>query len=264
MPDSFEDLSAYLDDELDDGERAAVDAFLARSPEARAELDELAATRRLLRSLPAVTPRQPLVVAGDPLAAATRARRRARLRRLATATLAAAAAWLVVLSVGVRVGRLPVVPDIAQLRAQHASAAPLDGFAPMSSAELDDPAVLADIGHDMVLSGLFQRDDLVHARYSDGVHAVSVFHEPGEVNWDAMGGDGQVTMMSEGPVWTGEIDGNDVVVTERGDLVVTIIADDAVGSDMAMAVSEMVPRMEMRESLWSRLRQAPGNLLDRF
>jgi hypothetical protein len=264
MPDSFEDLSAYLDDELDAGERAAVDALLARSPEARAELDELAETRRLLRSLPAVTPRRPLVVAADPVAATMQGRSRTRLRRLASATLAAAAVWLVVLSVGVSVGELPVVPDIAQLRAQHASAAPLDGFAPMSSEELDDPAVLADIGHDMVLSGLFQREDLVHARYSDGVHVVSVFHQPGEVDWDAMEGDGQVTMMPEGAVWTGEIDGNDVVVTERGDLVVTIIADDAVGSDMAMAVSEMVPPMEMRESLWSRLRKAPSNLLDRL
>jgi anti-sigma factor RsiW len=45
-------LSGYLDDELTSDERVTVEAELARSPEWRAVLDELRATRALLRALP--------------------------------------------------------------------------------------------------------------------------------------------------------------------------------------------------------------------
>jgi anti-sigma factor RsiW len=45
-------LSGYVDDELTPDERAAVEAELAQSPEWRAVLDELRATRTMLRALP--------------------------------------------------------------------------------------------------------------------------------------------------------------------------------------------------------------------
>ncbi len=188
---------------------------------------------------------------------------RPRIRRLAVAALAAAAVWVVVVAVGLGLGSVPLVPDVDALRAQHAAAAPREGFVAMPMEDLDDPAVMSDIGHDMVLSDLYASGDLVHARYSDGDHAVSVFHEPGRVGWDDLPASGSMKMMDDGPLWWGEMGGSDVLVFERGDLVVTVVVDPGLGDDMAMAVVEMVPPVEVSESLWSRLADAPGNVMDR-
>jgi Putative zinc-finger len=51
----LEQLSAYLDDELDETERAALDEHLATCEECRGLLAELRETRSLLRALPAPT-----------------------------------------------------------------------------------------------------------------------------------------------------------------------------------------------------------------
>lgn len=45
-------LSAYLDGELSDSERAAVDRLLARDARVRAQLDELRQTVEMVRALP--------------------------------------------------------------------------------------------------------------------------------------------------------------------------------------------------------------------
>ena len=45
-------LSAYLDDELNERERAAVERLVARDPRARAQLEELRRTVDLVRGLP--------------------------------------------------------------------------------------------------------------------------------------------------------------------------------------------------------------------
>lgn len=252
-------LSAYLDDELDGAERAEVDARLVESPELRTELAELAATRRLLRDLPPVTPSRPLSL---PAGAATpRAHRR---RRLGIALVGVAAIWLVVLSIGVGLGRLPVIPDVEQFSAQHATADPVGGFVPMESDDMDDPAVMDDIGHGMVRDGVFMRGDVVYTRYSDGSHVLSVFHQPGTVDWNAMPDMGTVEMMPEGPLWHGAVGGNEVMVTQRGDLVVTVVVGDDMDDDMAMQASMAVPEVDIDESLWSRLRSAPANLIDRI
>jgi hypothetical protein len=63
-------------------------------------------------------------------------------------------------------------------------------------------------------------------------------------------------------VWTTQMDGSAVLITERGDLVVTVVADGDMEDEMAMAVSEMVPPVEMSQSAWSILKEAPGNFID--
>jgi hypothetical protein len=267
--DPTELLSAYLDGELDPSEQVEMEAWLARSADMRRELAELSATKTLVRTLPSV---EPLRRVGSGMLGPVNAESTApaglpgvvnRRRRLALTTLAVAAVWMVILSVGVGVGRLPVVPDIEALSAQHASASPMEGFEAMSSDEMaDDPGVMADIGHEMVLADLYQRDELVHARYSDGLHAVSIFHQPGRVDWASLPVSGEVAMMPTGRVWTTQMDGSAVLITERGDLVVTVVADGDMEDEMAMAVSEMVPPVEMSQSAWSRLKEAPGNFID--
>ncbi len=256
---SRELLSAYIDGELDDDERARVARDLAASPELQQELAELAATRAMLRDLPAVAPRQPLTIT------LPGRRRRPGGRRFATAVAAAAAVWVLILSVGVSLGSLPVVPDVDQLAVRHASAAESDmAFVEMEPEAMDDPAIMSDIGHGMGLEAVYQAGALVQARYSDGAHAVSIFHEPGQVDWEELPRSGTLEMMDEGPVWRGSMDDTEVLVTERGDLVVTVVTDGDMAEEMAMTASHMVPEVEMSRSWWDRQRDAPANLWNRL
>ncbi len=86
-------LSAWLDGALEPWERAAVEDHVRRCPECLAELEELAATRALLRSLPVrCAPAALCRSAADVLA-------RRRPRRLARAGLAVAATLAGLLSV---------------------------------------------------------------------------------------------------------------------------------------------------------------------
>lgn len=256
-------LSAYLDDELTATERDSVDSALLGSTELCRDLDELRATRTILRGLPEVEPRRPLVPQVPPATAVGGTR---RPRRLALSVLSVAAVWLVVLSIGVNLGSLPVVPDVDQLALQHASASSGEmDFRPMTSEQMaGDPAVLGDIGSGMVREGIFQSGDLVQVRYSDGSHAVSVFHQPGELDLDDMPDSGEVAMMPTGPAWVMQMHGMDVLVTQRGDLIVTVVADSGVDHTMTVTASTMVPEVKMDRSLWDRILDAPGNLLDRF
>lgn len=256
-------LNAYLDDELAFDERAAVELALADSVDLRRDLAELRATRGLLRDLGPVNPRRPLV---QPDRATVRGPVRMRKRRFATALAGAAAVWLVVLSVGIGIGSLPVVPDVDQLALQHASAASnVMEFQEMTLEQMeDDVAILDDLGHGMVRESIFQSDELVQVRYSDGVHAISIFHMPGEVAWDDMPASGQVGTVDQAPVWTTTMDALDVLVVERGGLVVIVVADGDMDQEMTMTASTMVPEVEPDKSLWSRAKDAPGNLIDRL
>lgn len=262
MSDISDLLNAYLDGELGDDERVSVESALRESAEVKLELGELSATRAMLRGLGAVEPRRPITL--DTQAKRGHSGGARRGGRLAIAVAGVAAVWLLVLSVGVSLGSLPVVPQVDQLALQHASADTID-FQPMTIDQMaDDPAVLDDIGLGMRREAIFQSGELVQVRYSDGEHAVSIFHQRGEVAWDDMPDSGSVAMMPEGPIWTSTMDGYDVLVTQRGDLVVTVVADGDMDNEMTMAASAMVPEVDMGSGLWSRVMDAPGNVVDRF
>lgn len=260
---SHELLNAYLDGELEPADRARVERELADSVELRRELAELDATRSLLRGLPAVEPSRPFQ---RPAAMPTPAR---RPRRIGTAVAAVAAIWVFVLGVGVSLGSLPIVPEVEQLALQHAAAEEGDmtmGFEPMDMKKMmdDDPAVIPEIGHGMGLDSVYQADELVQARYSDGEHAVSIFHERGEVDWDDMPEYGEVEMMGDTPIWRTSMSGVTVLVVERGDLVITVVADGDMEDEMATMAGTMVPKVDDDASWWARLKAAPGNLIDRI
>ena len=102
-PELSEDLlSAYVDDELDDETRAALDARLATSPEWRAILDEVrAAARGGARPCPASRWRPPPGTASSPRSPPTnphptrpRPRRRSPLLRLRRAATTRPARWI--------------------------------------------------------------------------------------------------------------------------------------------------------------------------
>ena len=108
-------LSAYLDDELAPAARREVETHLARCPECRAELDEVAAARRAIRILPVHGAPRPLV----------RTAPRATVRR-------GRAAWAAVAAVAAAVAMfLPREPDVApslpSLADSHAARASVTG-----------------------------------------------------------------------------------------------------------------------------------------
>ncbi len=128
-------LSAYLDDELDPGPRARVEARLARSVRWRVELEEIRAAREAVRALRALDAPAPawarildavataddLAPHGPDLRRGDAARPRSHTRWVGGAVAAAVAASLVFVAV------LPsdddVVPDVAAFVDAHSASA---------------------------------------------------------------------------------------------------------------------------------------------
>jgi anti-sigma factor RsiW len=113
-------LSAYLDGELDAGERDTVDGYLAESSEWRAERDEVAFARDALRGLPVHEARPGFwqdILSAD--MAKARGRRRSRVLAAATAAVAVAAvviASLVIPSPDRVTPRVPALSDSHAVR----------------------------------------------------------------------------------------------------------------------------------------------------
>jgi anti-sigma factor RsiW len=144
-------LSAYLDGELTDEERAAVEARLAESPEWRAQLAEIDEVRHLVRGMP-VRNAPPGVLqppAVDPRAPAAGTATVSPLRRhwRPVAAVAAVAAVLVAIVV-VTPHRATTHPSVAALANEHAARAseggdPVTGLAGIA-AERSGPSTVAD------------------------------------------------------------------------------------------------------------------------
>lgn len=287
--DPSELLSAYLDDELTADERAFVEGALEASPELRRELDELRATQTLLRALPLVEPKGgPLHVVADDVVVSDDGRpaigaeapagdapvvsldRHRRRRTFVGAALGAvAAALLVVVGVGATLDPMPIAPSVEEFAAVHmGTSGNVAAFDGMDGDTMDDPAVLAGLGDGLDRMAVSARDDLVHTVYSDGTHEVSVFHEPGVVDWESLPADGEMIVDGSIKTWTGVRDEAVVAITERGDLMVVVVADAGMGTDVAkekaMEAVEMVPQVSVSRSLWDRLGDAPGNVIDRI
>jgi len=158
-------LSAYLDGELSDAERAAVDAQLEVSAEWRAELAEVESVRAIVRGLPArdappgfwdrvlahveaeaEADSEAEVPAADvappvPITAARGARRGARSNRgrVVTWFAGAAAAVVAVVVVVALPGQHTVKPNVTAVVTQHGASIantgdPISGLAPMGLA----------------------------------------------------------------------------------------------------------------------------------
>jgi anti-sigma factor RsiW len=121
-------LSAYVDNELDAGARADVEARLAASSEWRAVLDEVRETRDAVRGLPPVAAppgfwERVLSTDADVVDLAAARARRSRVHRWTA--LAAATAAAAVLGVAVVPRAQPVEPPLATLTQVHAERASL-------------------------------------------------------------------------------------------------------------------------------------------
>jgi len=214
-------LSAYLDDELNAAERSRVDAAILGDPKLRAELDGLAVARDLVRDLPLLELPERLseqLTARTPLGPVVRPRRRARTRAFALSALASVAFWGMVATSG---GVTAVTPDLAGVVGAHALA-----VAKPVAAEADPSIMFTAPGSvdrfELVYAG--RRGKLAHAMYTDGSTEISVFEQPGRIDWSKVPNVGERFDLADSDGWTGQVEGQEVMLIERGGMVYTLVA----------------------------------------
>jgi hypothetical protein len=242
-PELHELFDAYLDDELTPDERAAVEELLRRSAAARAEVEGIQRVRDLVRGLPAVEP---------PFGFFERMelprKRGPRSRAGVAASLVGAAAAVMMIIVGLTPGRVaPPIDDFverhhAMLVSDPASLDVGDGYDPMSDDRMDDTprpfAAPEGLPAGYRRQAVYTKPEVWHVVYSDGRNMVSVFQQPGLVDWDSMPEDGDRMMMGDDKVWVAG-DDRRLVVLERSGLVVTVVG--RVPKEDALLVAGSMP-----------------------
>lgn len=253
-------LSAWLDGELSATERADVDDELARSASLRAERDELAAVRGLVRSLPLVEPPFGFLERlGRPVNGSSRATAHATRRRAAGVVVVAAAAWLLILGFGAGVDVLRVVPPLDALADRHATAyAAGGGFTEMP---MDEAKALGPAMADMALVAAWHDTEFVQLVYADAVGTISVFRRLGSLDSARMPADATAVEVGGMPAWSTEMHELEVVVVDAGDAVYTVVGDMA-NTDHVMTVAGTVAPVHRSRSVWDRTRRGIDRIAD--
>jgi hypothetical protein len=250
-------LDAYLDDELDPIERSAIDALLRRSPEAQRELDAIARVRDAVRGLPPVEP--PIVL--TPRRGHTRRRvKRQRARRSAVMAAVAVAAAVVILAATFTPVAETLAPPLDRFIERHeamASEPAGDGFVPMPLDEMESMARPA--GFEPM--ALYAAPDAHQLVLSDGEAMVSVFEQPGRVDWASLPEGGEMMMMGDDQAWHRTGDDGEVVVVERNDHVLTVVSGEP--ADAVMTVADEMP-VSQRRSFADRVADAMRELARAF
>lgn len=261
-------VSAHLDDELDPDVGAWVRAHLATCPACRDLAARTAAARSWVRTLPPVD--------GTKVVERLLARHRTIIRA-AAAFVGAAAVLLGALALSAAVIRPEVVPDIDQLVAAHqrgAAAGRADAMTDLGDIEAEAvtrvgsaytaPAGMVDDRTRLDRRGMLDGDDLAVVVYGDGETTVSVFQQPGRLDWDGLPR-GRTELVGPRTAWRPAGDGpgdggSAVLVAQVGDVVVTVVADDP---DSGRLVLDGLPDTE-RRSTWDRVHDSCARLTQTF
>ncbi|NOX28943.1 MAG: DUF3379 domain-containing protein [Actinobacteria bacterium] len=245
-------INAYLDDEVDVDERLVVDQALNDSSDLRAELDQLIATRQLVRDLPLLAMPEDLAVKlqrRSPFGPQARPRRQNRTRAAALSAFASVAFWGVLVGTN---GAGSVVPDVAGVVFAHQSAVAADDSGADSS---DLPEA---VGDSFVREEVREMSGMRHGIYSDGDHEISVFVLRGPVDWDEMPLGDRVPM-TDGSAWFAVIEGDSVLVIDRADKSYAIVGTT---KEQVVAVAESLP--DPSRSLRERITDASRETVEFF
>jgi anti-sigma factor RsiW len=259
-------LSAYLDGEVTADEHALVDAHLAICEACGLELAAADGSRLLLRSLPAVEPAAGFlggltVPAPAPMGFGRRAQRD---RRFGLVNLVAAAAvWIAIIGFA-RIDRSgSSVADANPFVAAHQSVVPsfLAGnrqpAAPAEATKRHVPEVLAGRFEFVGYVRDFGRPQAI---YSDGVHVMSVFSEPGRLNVSALPPSATRVLVNGVPAWQVVEDGVQVVFIPRQADVVVVVGE----TDDMMSGAASAQEFATNNSWTDRVEAAARGLLDTF
>lgn len=251
-PDGHPDdlLSAHVDGELDPAMRRRVVEHLDRCEGCRRAAEDLDEARTLLRGLPPVD--------ATPVIEGLLARHR-RVVRLGAGFVVVAGMVLAIVGVTAATEHPRVVPDLAALTASHVEQAHGDlGLERRTRAAYVAPAGLIGSAVRLSRHEVWDGKDLAAGVYRDGAIDVSVYEQPGRLDWDELP-PGEVEVIGDRDVWFGP--GRPVVaVTQRGDLVVTVVSDDR------PAVLTAVAGMPdwRRQATWDRVHDACQRLVRAF
>ncbi len=241
-----DELSAYLDGELDDAARAEVQARVTADPALAEELSSVAAVRTALRGLPDVDPPPGAL---EEVVAAVRAsdvlaRRRHRARRLVGVGAMATVVAFAVAMVAVEPAVADATPDVDLALDMHAA------IEESSRVDRDTDGN----GPNLSSVHLVGRGELVHrSARPDGGTLVSMFSQPGAVEWSRMPGGEKVEVAGQ-EAWTTIRDDDHVLVIERDGIVVTLVSAAPLadrGSELLELVDERAPRPD-EPGLWDR------------
>lgn len=269
-------VSAHLDGELDAETSALVRDHLDGCALCRELAADTEIARAWLRALPDVD--------ATPVVEHLLARHRSAIRAGA-AFVGLAAVVVGSLALTAAVIRPEVVPDIDALVDAHlatndadAPAGPVDvvfDLEGMSGAKgvgrvgtpYSAPIAMGNDRATLSRRAMYDGDDLTLVVYENGSVVVSVFQQPGQLDWDALppgrtGSHGGRTVWSPAPRAAARPAASDpaVFVAQIGHLVVTAVSDD---SDAAAAVVAGLPESH-RDSPWDRLHDACSRFIAVF
>lgn len=246
-----EELSALADGELDPATEAWVAEHLAGCARCRQTSVELAEARSMLRGLPPVD--------AGPVIEGFLARHR-RIVRIGAGFVAVAGVVLAVIGFTLATEHQRLVPDVDALAAGHVEQAhgEMADMEPRVRSAYVAPPGLIGTAVQLSRQEVWDGTDLAAVVYRDGPVDVSVYQQPGRLDWDGLPS-GEVVMVGDRAAWFGT--GSPVVaVTQRGDLVVTVVSADRPA--VLTAVAGM-PEWR-RRSTWDRVHDACQRLVRVF
>lgn len=244
-------LSGHVDGELDPAVDAWVVGHLEGCQPCRRAVEELVEARAWLRGLPAVD--------ASPLIDGFLTRHR-HVVRLGVAFVGVAALVLTVVGLTAATHRRTLVPDVAALAANHRAEAHADmgGMERRASAAYVAPPGLIGSAMSLGRHEMWDGTDLAAIVYRDGDLGVSVYQQPGTLDWEGLP-PGEIVALGPGDAWFGP--GQPVVaVAQRGDLVVTVVSDDRAA--VITAVAGMPDWY--RRTTWHRVHDACQRLVQVF
>jgi hypothetical protein len=245
-------ISALLDGELGVTEEIVARKHLEGCDACQQEFAEVMAARSFVRGLGDVEPPQGFL---DRIATSSSSRFPSRLGLVGL--VAVAAAWVLILAIGVGIGLPDVSPPVDEFAEQHLALSEAsesdglpersDGYQRVPSASVDDLAApysvpsSIDAAYDRLAA--YDSDDALQVLYSDGETEVSVFQQEGSLDWRALPSTGSRIELGDSEAWVGRatVGGVDqtVLVMSKGDLVYTVVT--SAPSDEATALAEDLP-----------------------
>lgn len=231
-------LSAYLDGDLTEAERAAVADHLAGCPDCTDELELVGELRDLMRRLPEVEP--PVGFFDDVLRIGPGGLATVRRRRLLGLAnlLAAGALWLAVLGV-VDVHRVRVVPALGDLAGAHAALVPVLAagppvtLAPEDAEAYDVPERLAGSYR---LVGFRAGGEHPQAVYSNGDRTLSLFLVDGRLDEDRLPEGAERVTVNGRAAWAlAAPRGMTAVLVPKGDTTAVLLGDAPAAAASAVA-----------------------------
>lgn len=247
-------VSAHLDGELEPDAAIWVEAHLEVCEQCRASAAAAVEARNLMRSAPPVD--------AAPVVHGIIARRR-RLVGTGLAFVGAAGIVLAALASTAAVTHPLVVPPLDAMVTAHETSShdTMDGVHAVHDAAgpYAVPAGLEGSSGTLQRRSVFDGRDLVTAVYVADAGEVSVYQQPGRLAWDELPA-GVTTTVLDRVVWLDASTGPVVMVTEVGDLVVTVVAGE---EEEARSVIAAMPARK-RSSTVDRLHDSCQRLIRVF